>query len=168
MNGAFSQMLQNLLRLEFFQLMFPFLLALAILYGVLTWALKEQLPPSARGLVSIIFAFFVMLYSSINPTLYQFLTSISGVWFIVASAILFLIVLFGLVGLKFGEIEKWGWAKLGIALIIIYIVAVLFFNAMPAFNPQILFGSDLWAVIFFIIILAVVLHYLTKEEKKEE
>lgn len=167
MNGAFSTMIQNLLRLEFFQLLFPFLLALAILYGVLSWALEKQIPKSARGLISIIFAFFVMLYASVNPTLYEFLSNISGVWFIVASAILFLVILFGLTGLNLSNITEWKWSQFAIALIILYIVAVLFFNAMPAFSPDILFDSDIWSIIFFIIILAIVLYYLGKEEKKE-
>jgi hypothetical protein len=164
-------MVQNLVRMEFFQLLFPFLLALAIAYGVLTWVFKGKLPNSAIGLISLIFAFFAMLYSSMDPTVYLFLTNISGVWLVVASAILFLIVILGVLGISFNEIGKWKWPQFAIALIVVLILVVMIFGATPFGLPYwaASFTSDLWTIIFFVVILAIVLYFLTKEKegKKE-
>ena len=63
-DGIFGTLVQNMASLGFFQFLFPFLLALAIIYGLLTFALKDRLPKSAMALISLILAFFVMIYSS--------------------------------------------------------------------------------------------------------
>ncbi len=41
--GIFDTMLTSLVQMDFFQVLFPFLLALAIFYGVLRWALKDRI-----------------------------------------------------------------------------------------------------------------------------
>jgi hypothetical protein len=176
MAGIFSAMIENLVRMEFFQLMFPFLLTLALMYGVLTWALKEQLPKSARGIIAIIFGFFAMLYSSMNPALYLFLTGLTGPWLMIASALLFIVILLGLVGLDLKTIGKgekeggWNW-KMGLLALIIVFVFLAFFagysNIYLPFGID-LMGSDLWSIIFFVIILAVVMHFLTKEKEEKK
>jgi len=158
-------MLQNLVNMEFFQLLFPFLLALAIIYGVLYSTAKDRLGKGPIGVISIVLAFFVMLYSSWNSWLYQWLTGVSGVWLAVASAALFLIVLFELIGLKISEIGKWGAGKTAIGLIIVFILIVVIFGATPFGLPwgYAAFNSDLWTIIFFVIILAIVMWFLTRE-----
>lgn len=168
MADLLSQMVQNLVRMEFFQLLFPFLLALAIAYGVLSWVFKGKLPNSATGLISLILAFFAMLYSSMDPSVYLFLTSVSGVWLVVASAILFLIVILGILGISFTNITEWKWPQFAIALIVVLIVVVLVFGATPFGLPYwaAAFTSDLWTIVFFIVILAIVLYFLTKEKEE--
>ena len=94
--GGFQQMIQNMVSLGFFQFLFPFLLALAIFYGLLRWALPDQLPNSATGLVSLILAFFVMLFASANPGIVEFFKDISGWALIAGTGILFLVILLGL------------------------------------------------------------------------
>ena len=106
--AVLETMLQNLVNMEFFQLLFPFLLALAIIYGILISTAKDRLGKGPIGLISIVLAFFVMLYSSWNTWLYTWLTQISGVWLAVAVAALFLIILFELMGLSLKEIGQWG------------------------------------------------------------
>lgn len=164
-------MVQNLLQMGFFQFAFPFLLALAIMYGVLSWALEKQLPKSARGLVSIVFAFFVMLYSSMNPEMFMFITGISGPWLMIASLLIFVVILFGLVGLdlkslgkKAGEEGAWNW-KMGILALIIVVILLGFFASYSNINiPGVnLMDSSIWSILFFVIILAVVMHFLTKD-----
>lgn len=165
--GGFQQMIQNMTNLGFFQFLFPFLLALAIFYGILMWAFKEKMPRSAVGLISLILAFFVMLFASANPSLILFLQNISGTGLIVGTGILFLIILLGLTGFNISDLvgaKKSAGERL-LLLLIIAIVIVLFFGAGTSFLlPSVSVGSDFWTIIFFVIIFAVVLWFLGREE----
>jgi len=160
-----SDMLATLVQMEFFQLLFPFLLALAIMYGTLTWALKDQIPKSARGIISMVFALFVMLYASMNPSLYLFITALSGPWLMIASAILFVVVLLAMVGLDIktiGDKSKWSNRAIIFALLIVGIFAY-FFMGFGGFSVGGGISSDMLGIIAFIVILVVVMHYLTNE-----
>lgn len=166
--GGFQQMVQNMANLGFFQFLFPFLLALAIFYGILKWAFGEQkIPNSAIGLISLILAFFVMLFASANPGIVQFLTNISGSGLIVGTGILFLIILLGLTGFNLKDITKKD-ATTGhkvLALLILAIILILFFGAgSSVILPSVFVGSDFWTIVFFIIILAIVLWFLGKKD----
>ncbi|MFH1294844.1 MAG: hypothetical protein ABIH90_02795 [Candidatus Aenigmatarchaeota archaeon] len=175
MAGIITSMLQNLLQMEFFQLLFPFMLALAIIYGVLSKVADSWLPKSARGIVSIILAFFVMLYSSMNPALYLFLTGLSGPWLMIATAVIFLIIIFTMVGIDITKIgsnddkEKWSWKTGAFALIIVFIF-VAFFAGYSGFGIGgiNIMSSDLWSILFFVVILGIVMHYLTKDEPSKK
>lgn len=162
--GVLETMLQNLVNMEFFQLLFPFLLALAIIYGLLRYALKDQLPKSAAGLISIIIAFFVMLFSSWNAWVYVFLTNISGVWLMIASVMLFLVLLLGIVGISFKDLTEKLWLKWLVALVIIFIIIMAFFGATTFGIPYWMAWNDFWTIIFFVVILAIVMYFFSKGE----
>ena len=102
MADPFGTMVMNLQNMGFFLYLFPFLLALAIFYGILYWVFydkeKPKLPKSAIALISIVLAFFVMLYSSWNVMIVQFLANLSGAGLIVGCGILFIAILLGLMG----------------------------------------------------------------------
>lgn len=165
--GAFEQMIQNMQRMDFFQYLFPFLLTLAIVYGVLRWALKEQLPKSASALISIVIGFLVMLYGSWNTQIVSFLANISGYWLMVGSGLLFIVVMLGLVGIKAEEhILKEDKAKWILIAVIVFIGALIFFGAggeSVVKIPSVATGSDFWTIIFFIVIIAVVFLFLSQE-----
>lgn len=169
--GGFQSMISNMLQLGFFQFLFPFLLALAIFYGVFTWALKEQIPNSARGLVALVLAFFVMLFASANPGIVQFFQNLSGFGLMVATAILFIAILLGLTGNKINDILGMGKDKnRGIytllLLAIVVIIIVIFFGASSFVLPGVYIGNDIWTIVFFIVILAVVVWFLGSGEEK--
>lgn len=174
--AAFDQLIQNMMRLEFFQFLFPFLLALAIVYGLLRWALPEQLPKSATGVISLIVAFFVMLYSSWNYMVVQFFANISGGFLIVGSGILFVVILMALVGLRPQDLwpgKEKGRAKWIVVLLAIFIGALIFFGAGGYYLvgvPSWAASTDFWTIIFFVIILAIVVFWMGTEAegKKEE
>ncbi|MBI4020644.1 MAG: hypothetical protein HY369_00205 [Candidatus Aenigmarchaeota archaeon] len=162
--GGFQQMLSNMVSLGFFQFLFPFLLALAIFYGVIKFAAGDRLPKSAAGLVSLILAFFVMLFASVNPGIVSFLQNISGAGLVAGTGILFLIILLGLLGFKTETIfapSGWKW------IFVLFIVAaalLIFFGAGAGFLlPSASISSDWWTIIFFIVILAVVMFFLRDE-----
>lgn len=167
MADPFTILIQNMRTMGFFQFLFPFLLALAIVYGVLSWSLKDQLPKSARGIVSIIVAFFVMLYSSWNSAIVSFFANVSGYWLIIGSGILFIVILLGLVGLKPADIISDNKAKWALVLAIVFIGILIFFGAgadalinMPDWSGT----SEFWTIIFFVVILVIVVWWMGSGE----
>ena len=172
MADIFGTMIQNLQSMGFFQYVFPFLLALAVIFGLLEYVFggkkdERRLPKSATSLISLILSFFVMLYVSANQGIVSFLTNISGYWLVAGSGILFIILLLGLVGVK---VEKdFLGKKYGPYILILVIVAigvVLFFGAggqALVGVPSWAFSTELWTVIFFVIIMAIVLFMLGSE-----
>ena len=160
-------MLQNMARLGFFQFLFPFLLALAIVYGLLSWALKEQLPKSARGVISLVIAFFVMFFGSWNIMVVNFFTTISGEFLVVAVGILFIVMMLAITGQKPQDLLADTKAKWVVVLLIVFIGIVIFFGAGAAWLikiPGFVVGSDFWTILFFVIIFAIVLFWLGREE----
>jgi len=168
-DGIFGTLVANMSRLGFFQFLFPFLLALAIVYGLLNFALKNQLPKSARALISLIVAFFVMLYSSWNVMIVNFFATLSGTWLVVATGLIFIVLLLAIAGFNVQEFlgdKKWG--KWVLVLLLVAIGIILFFGAGAGFLinvPGVVFSSDLWTILFFIVILAIVLYFLAGEDK---
>ena len=161
--SGFQQMIQNMVSLGFFQFLFPFLLALAIFYGILKWTVGEKMPNSAVGLISLILAFFVMLFASANPGIVSFMQNISGTGLIAGTGILFLIILLGLTGFQIKDLvgkDKSAGERL-LLLLVIVIVIVLFFGAGTSFLlPSVSVGTDFWTIVFFVVILALVLWFL--------
>ncbi len=163
MAGGFSLLIQNMQNLGFFQFLFPFLLALAIIYGLLRWALPKQVPKSAAGVISLIFAFFVMLYSSWNSMIVQFFTNIAGTWLIVASGILFVVVLLAMTGFNVTDLMKNEKSKWVTVLVVIFIVAMIFFGAGGGLFLSLPISSEFWTIIFFVIILAIIVFWFGQE-----
>ena len=178
MAGLFDEMVQNMQRMGFFQYLFPFLLAFAILYGVLGYVFKTKLGNRVIALISVILSFFVMLYSAANPWLYVTITSLSGIWLSIAVFLLFVVVLMALAGVNLHEIiggEK-RWVKWVIVLVLLYVILSILLGAsfvgygswgacMPGLTC-----SELWTIIFFLVILGIVFWWVGHEggEAKEE
>lgn len=169
---VFQTIVSNMMQMGFFQYVFPFLLALAILWGLLEWVFggdKRRMPKSATSLIALILSFFVMLFVSANPGIVTFLMNISGYWLIVGSGILFLLILLGMVGVRTEEhFLKSEWGKWALILVIIAIGIVIFFGAggqMLVGTPSWTTNSELWTIVFFVVILAIVLLMMGKEGK---
>lgn len=158
-------MLQNLVNMDFFQLLFPFLLTLAIVYGLLISKFKERLGKGPIGLISILIAFFVMLFSAQQPWLWQWITNISGIWIAIIVAVLFLLLALAMLGID--KITELNWKTAIIVLIIIYILAVGFLGVTPNLGSyglgSLAFNSEIWTVVVFVIILAAAMFFLTRE-----
>lgn len=170
--GLFETMVQNMQRMEFFQYLFPFLLAFALLYGLMQWVFKENLGGRrVHTLIAIIISFFVMLYSSYNTWLYTLLTSVSGVWLGLATVALLLVLFAQLLGLNIQSIlggaggTKYPWIKWIILLIIVWIFlsAVLGYAGMTAWLPYWLTGSDVWTVLLVVVIIGAVFYFVGGE-----
>ncbi len=172
-------LLGNMQQLKFFDFLFPFLLALAIFYGVLTFALgkhkvgneeKQILPKSAISLIALVAAFFVMNYTgTVGTGISTFFSGLFGGGLIVASAILVIIVLFGLTGFRIHEVVKGKWIGLIIGIVVLIVVMIFFGagNAIPGLQSLNL-DSSFWTIVVFVVILIAVFAFLGHEggEKK--
>ena len=167
--SALPQLLQNMQNMGFFLYLFPFLLSLAIFYGLFSTLLKDKMQKSAISLVSIVLAFFVMLWSSWNPAIVSFFANLSGVGLILISGFLFLIMVLEFTGFKLDALFKDGdkprWA---VVLIFLFILLMIFFGLgagsfipLPAWSSS----SELWTVIFFIAIVAMAMSWMSKGDK---
>ena len=163
--------LGNMQSLGLYEFIFPFLLILAISYGVLRYSLKEILPKSAAGLVSIIIGFFVMNYSgTAGYQLSKFFSTLFGGGLIVASGILVLVIILGLLGLKIGNITKGEGTKTTAVFVIavLFVVFLIVIGATGSYIPGIMpitITQDFWTIIFFVVILVIVLWVLGREEE---
>lgn len=176
MADPFSTMVMNLQNMGFFQFLFPFLLAFAIIYGALKWIFKDEGLGGSRvhALIAVILAFFVMFYSAYNTWLYLFLSTTSGTVLGMATVLLFIVILTSLAGVNLQDVlggEKApGWIKYVAILVIVYIVLAVFLGtgSMTNILPYWLTGSDIWTVVLVVIILGVVFWFVGDGGKKEE
>lgn len=172
---SFPGLLGNLNQIGVFQFLLPFLLVLAIVYGVLKFSLEKIIPKSAIGLISIIISFFTLNYSgSYGIGIAEFFTNLFGLGSIVLAGILVIIILLGIMGFKISEVTGGKHSNKAAVIFIfglILIGIVVFSGAvntglLPGFNLYL--GSDFWTLVLFIVILAGAFWALSKDDKKEE
>jgi hypothetical protein len=167
--ALFDNLVISMQNLGMFQYLFPFLLALAIFYGILELAMKDRMKKGPVGLISIVLAFFVMLYANTNPMIVGFFATLGGTTLIVASGILVIVILLALAGFKLDEIFKGDYAKWLLVFAIIIIGLIVFYGAGGGnfFNvPGVFISSDFTAVIIVIVIIAVAMWFMTRGEEK--
>ena len=169
--GTFVNSMQSI---GIFQYLFPFLLALAIIYGALMYALGDKLKKGPVGLISIVLSFFVMLYASSEPMIVGFFATLGGTTLIVASGILVIVVLLGLAGFKLHEVFEGKYMKWFLVFAIILIGLIVFFGASGGnfINvPGFIINSDFTVFIIVIVIIALAMWFMTQEgggEKPKE
>ena len=169
--ALFDNLVISMQNLGMFQYLFPFLLALAIFYGILEWAMKDRMKKGPVGLISIVLAFFVMLYANTNPMIVGFFANLGGTTLIVASGILVIAIFLGLAGFKLDEVFKKGYMKWFFVFVVILIGLIVFFGAGGGyfFNvPSFFISSDFTTVIIVIVIIALAMWFMTREEEEKE
>jgi hypothetical protein len=169
--GTFVNSLQNI---GAFQYLFPFLLALAIFYGILKWSAGDRLGKGPTGLISIILSFFVMLFMASNPMIVWFLSYLGGTTLIVACGILVIIILLGLAGFKLHDAFSGKYMKWLLIFAIIIIALIIFFGAGGGWFftiPYVIINSDFTTTLILIAIIIIAMVFIMHEggeEKKEE
>ena len=165
MADVFSPMISNLQELGIYLYLFPFLISLAFTYGILSYALKDQLEKTARGLISILVSFFVMLFSMWNPGIVEFFANIFGYMLILGTGFLAMVILLAFMGIKPSDVVKNEKAKWTFIATVAFIVLITFVAAVGS----VLFGSaaylqssQFWTIILFIVIIAVVMWSMSK------
>ncbi len=171
--GLWAIFLGNLDQLGFFQFLLPFLLVLAIVYGVLRYAAKDILDKSASGLISIVIAFFFMNYSGdVGVAIADFFTNIFGGAAIIFTGILVVIILLGLLGIKFKDLWSGDKIEHGTAARWVFVVIIIFVAFLIALgaggaitiptNILGMAGQDVLTIVFFIIVLALGMWWMSR------
>ncbi len=148
-------MILGLEKIGVFLFLFPFLLTLAITYGVLSYSLEKQLEKTARALISIVMGFFVMLFSLWNPGIVVFFANAFGFTLIVGAGLLGIIILLGLVGIKFEDLtknEKAKWIFTG-SLILIGVIIFAVSAGSAIFGTEFLQSTEIMTIAVLIVIL---------------
>jgi hypothetical protein len=146
--------------------LFPFLLTLAVTYGVLSYSLEKQLERSARAVISVVMGFFVMLFSLWNPGIVVFFANAFGFTLIVGSGLLGIMILLGLIGIKFEDLtknEKAKWAFSG-ALILIGIIIFSVSAGAAIFGTDFLASSEVLAIAAMLAILGFSVWFVTQSK----
>ncbi len=167
--ALFDNLIISMQNLGMFQYLFPFLLALAVFYGILEFALKDRMKKGPVGLISIVLAFFVMFYANTNPMIVGFFAALGGTTLIVACGILVIMIFLGLAGFQLSEVFKKGYMMWFFVFVIILIGLIVFYGAGGGnfFNvPSFFVSSDFTAVILVIIIIALAMWFMTHEGEK--
>jgi len=155
LGDPFPVMILGLEKIGVFLYLFPFLLTLAVTYGVLSYAMEKQLEKSARALISIVMGFFVMLFSMWNPGIVVFFANAFGFTLIVGSGLLGIIILLGLIGIKFEDLmknEKAKWIFTG-SLILIGIIIFAVSAGSAIFGTTFLESTEVLTIAVLIAIL---------------
>jgi len=140
--ALFPNLISDMQSMGIFLYLFPFLLALGIFWGVLSFAFKDKMPKQAIILISVILAFFVMLYSSWNVFIVTFFANLGGATLIVATGFLMAAILLGLTGFKITDMtsgdHKWIIiAAVGfLAILIFFGAGASWFNLTPYWSTN--------------------------------
>jgi hypothetical protein len=143
--------------------LFPFLLTLALVYGVLSYSMKEQLPNSARAVVSLVAAFFVLMFSFLNPGIVSFFVNLFGFGLIIGSGVLILVFLLGMFGIKpenvTGE-KKAKWLYVAIVSVSTVVVITASLGTMLLGGGVFLQSTQVWVIVFFAVIVVGAMYLL--------
>ncbi len=155
LTSPFPAMIMGLEKLGIYLYLFPFLLTLAVTYGVLSFALEKQLERTARAVIAIVMGFFVMLFSMWNPGIVVFFANAFGFTLIVGAGLLVIITLLGLIGMKPEDLtknEKTRWIFAG-TLILIGIIIFTVSAGSAIFGTDFLQNAELLTIVMLVAIL---------------
>jgi hypothetical protein len=157
-------MILGLEKIGVYLYLFPFLLTLAVTYGILSYSLEKQLEKSARAVISVVMGFFVMLFSLWNPGIVTFFANAFGFTIIVGAGLLGIMILLGLVGIKFEDLTKGNKAKWTFsgALILIGIIIFAVSAGAAIFGTDFLANTEIWAIALMLAILGFSVWFITE------
>ncbi len=164
--NPFPAMILGLEKIGVFLYLFPFLLTLAVTYGILSFAMEKQLERSARALISIVMGFFVMLFSLWNPGIVVFFANAFGFTLIVGTGLLVIIILLGLIGIKFEDLtknEKAKWLFTG-TLILIGIIIFAVSAGSAIFGTNFLESAEILTIAVLIAILGFSVWFMSQSK----
>jgi hypothetical protein len=134
---------------EFFVYLFPWMLTLAIVYGILEHY-KIPKSQSARAVISLVAAFLVL---PLAPSLAAFLTDMVKSLLVIAVGILTMLIFVEMLGYKVGKGENiFEKHPVGFGIIMILIAIMVFVGAggLELLDLEVTIGSDLLAALFFL------------------
>lgn len=148
---------------DFFVYIFPWMLTLAIVYGVLE-NYKIPKSSSARAVISIVVAFLAL---PVGPTIAPFLTNMVKGLIVVGVGILVALIFVEMLGYKVGKkeniFEKYP-VGFGIVLIIIAVLIFIASGGLEILNIPININANTVSLIFFLIIMILGVWWMTAKE----
>ncbi|MBI5061869.1 MAG: hypothetical protein HZB67_06190 [Candidatus Aenigmarchaeota archaeon] len=153
----FSVLVCNLQQMGFFGFLLPWVFMFAVVFGLLLKTKVLGDDKRIAAVVALVVAFFVIGYG--GPFLSNMLVNLFGIAAIVLAGILVTVLFVGMAG---GDITKIFENKLAVGLVIGIgiVVFAIAAGALGAFSVS----SDAIAVIFIIIIMAVVAYMIVRKE----
>lgn len=159
-----EEMIQNLENVGFFAYVLPWLLTLAIVYGILEHYDMPQ-SKSARGVISIVAAFLVL---PIGGVIQPFLIGMMKNLVVVGTGILVAIIFVELLGYKAGgeeNIFQKHPREFGIVLIIIAILVFIGAGGLNLLGFRVRISENLVTLLFFLAVLVIGVWWITSEEE---
>ncbi len=164
MSGSvIGQMIHNLEGIGFFAYVLPWLLTLAIVYGVLEHYEMPQ-SSSARGVIAIVAAFVVLPVGGlIEPFLREMVTGLIAIGMGIIVAIIFV----ELLGYKTAEVQNVFHAHPKVFGIILAVLAVLVFigaGGMDLVGFDIRVEGEIVTLLAFLVIISLGVWFISREE----
>jgi hypothetical protein len=160
--GAFSQVLDTLRFLGFFDFLLPWLFSFAIVFGLLSkFELFGKENKKISVVLALVVAFFVTGYS--GPLLAGFFTSIFGGASIIIAGILVILLFIGMVGKEPKDIVKGG--TLAVLVIVGVVLWLLSVGAARGVGFLPLLSPDLIAFILVFVVIAIAVWLIIRDEK---
>lgn len=160
--AVFETLLGNLRHLGFFDFLLPWLLALAVMYGLLNKSKIVSEEYSVNALIAIVVAFFLVNYTPYG-FLGEFFTHIFASAVILLSAILVGVMFLSMTGMDAGEFMKENKIIVGL-LAFIAVIAIFVAAGGSSIFGYIDINSDWFAIIFMFLIMAMALGFLGKKD----
>ena len=148
---------------DFFVYIFPWLLVLAIVYGILEHY-KIPKNQSTRAVISLVSAFLVL---PMAPILATFLTGMVKGLLVIGVGILTMLIFVEMLGYKVGKGENiFEKHPVGFGIIMILIAIMVFVGAggLELINFKINLGSDVLAAFFFLGAMTLGVWWMTAKE----
>lgn len=164
--NPFPAMVLGMEKIGVYLYLFPFLLTLAVTYGILSFTMEKQLERSARAVISIVMGFFVMLFSLWNPGIVVFFATAFGFTLIVGAGLLVIIILLGLIGIKFEDLtknEKAKWMFTG-SLILIGIIIFAVSAGSALFGTNFLESTEILTIAMLLAILGFSMWFISQSK----
>ncbi|MCD6477416.1 MAG: hypothetical protein J7K87_00215 [Candidatus Aenigmarchaeota archaeon] len=153
-------MTANILSYDFFVYLFPWMLTLAIVYGILEHYKIPQ-SQSARGVISLVAAFMVLPFA---PALASFISGMVKGLIVVGVGILVALIFVEMLGYKVGKkeniFEKYP-VGFGVVLILIAIIVFVSAGGLSLLNVNLNLNSDFVTALFVIAIMALGVWWMT-------
>lgn len=160
-----GQMVQNLEEFGFFAYILPWLLTLAVTFGILE---HYEVPKSvsARGVIALVIAFLVL---PVGGLIAPFLQSLVKGFVVLAAGILVAIIFVEMLGFKAGgEVEnvfEQHHTSFGVIMIILGILVFIGAGGLSLLNIRMQVSSELITLLFFLGIITIGVWFITSEEE---
>ena len=148
---------------DFFVYLFPWMLVLALVYGILEHY-KMPKSDSSRAVISLVSAFLVL---PLAPTLSGFLTGMIKNLLVVGVGILIMLIFVEMLGYKVGKGENiFDKHPIGFGIIMILIAIMVFVGAggLELLDVNFTIGSDVLAALFFLGAMTMGVWWMTAKE----